>query len=312
MKRLGLLAAVIFGFVICTGCSQVLDDESSPEPEETGLGLSVDFQGNTDVAGFEYAIYECGERSVVAGGIKDLEDLVLPGMIPGFEDMPFDARSRHLFSDFFTVLDAGCYDVEVEPVDKYGAAVEECSPASESNVEVLDGQTTEILLISQCTGPEKGALDVVAALNHPPELSSIKFSKFNRECERVKICASASDPDTDPIRFSWNQVAGPKLMEGISLISEKDDSCDAWYCDYLKEPTPDVYHQGEGRECIEFKLGKAGDYAFSLVVEDLKWDRDTNKMVPFDDSSASLLFPVYAADDPNSTCSPPKKGVYMD
>ena len=268
------------------------------------MALSIDINGETDVVGFAYTIRECGDRPVVAEGVKNLEDLVLPGMIPTFDNAPFDENSRHLFSDFFTVLPAGCYDVEVEPINKQGVASEQCGVASADDVYVKDGKTTEILLVSQCEGPETGALDVVAALNHAPRINAIKFSKFNRECDKIEICATASDPDNDPIYFEWQQLAGPELVKGITVKGQ--EKCKGWYCDYLKYTYPNVY-DGHGTECVKLQLGEAGDYEFEVSVYDLQWDG--RKMVPFEDSSAHLSFPIYGAENPDIKC-PPKKKKY--
>ncbi len=309
MRTIGWLSAVLIGFFVATGCGQILDDDSSPDGEtsETGMSLSVDINAGTDVAGFYYAIRECGDRPIVAEGRKALEDLVLPGMIPKFENEPFDANSRHLFSDFFTVLPAGCYDVAIQPLTDRDTPSEQCDIASAQGVDVLEGATTEILLVSQCKGPEIGALDVVAALNHPPVIRSVKFEKFNHECDKIKICATASDPDNDLIQFNWKKTDGPKLVKGIRVIGEKP--CVGWYCEYLKWKHKIVY-EGKGTECIKLQLGTAGDYEFKVTVRDLGWDG--NKMVPFDNSWDSLSFPVYAAENPDIKCPPKKKYPFGD
>ncbi len=139
---------------------------------------------------------------------------------------------------------------------------------------------------------------MVAALNHPPELEDLKFDKFNHECDKVKICATASDPDGDPLEFEWMQTDGPKLVEEISPVAPKypycEDSCD----DVDDHKTSD----GAITRCIEMTLGEAGVYKFRLGVHDLYWT--DGRLVRFPDSSATMKFPVYAAEKADRKCPP--------
>lgn len=308
MKRIALLSAII-GAVVAIGCAEADDDPAPDEPaDQTGIGLTVDFVGESDVAGFEFTVAECSgtdeldEDKIVRQETKDLEDLMLPGMIPEFENNPFDEGSTHLFADYYTSLPVGCYDVRVQPVTDSGAHSEDCDVASEYGVEVEDGKTTEIVLISQCEGDGIGAVDAVAVLNHPPRIHRLKYEKFNLECDRVKICATASDPDGDPIEFQWQQIGGPDLLEGPSPIGDKSISCSSDDCDF--EDYDDYIRDGHDKikSCIEVRLGVAGDYHFRLDVFDLYWEDD--RLVRFPDSSASFEFPVYAGEAPDIECPP--------
>ena len=238
-KWLGVVACV---GSIATGCSGVADDSAtaeSPEAAETattsGMALTMDILAETDVAGMRYDItrtpcpdgdedYEAWETSVSV----DLEDLLLPGGLDAFEDQPLDENSEHLFADYFTVVPAGCYDVSVTPLDEDGEPSDDCASASAEGVEVEDGETTEILLVSQCDGPERGALDTVAVINHPPTLEALTYnpSKFTTCGDTVEICATATDPDGDPVEFDWDFPAGVTATPGaISSDGETTIQC---------------------------------------------------------------------------------------
>lgn len=310
IHRISVLVAV-FGLAVGVGCADVDDEDPSPDDtDETQLGLTVDFVGDTDVAGFDYTIAECSDQEgiddskIVKQQSKDLEDLSLPGMIPEFDNDPFDEDSTHLFADYYTSLPAGCYDVEVQPITKSGEPSDDCDAALDEGVHVEEGKTTEALLISQCDGADRGGLDVVAALNHPPKIHELKFSKFNHECDRVKICATASDPDGDPVEFEWKQIGGPDLVEEMTPKGDKSISCDSESCQFGEYD--DYIRSGHQKvdSCVEMKLGEAGDYKFKLGVYDLYWEDD--KLVRFPDSSATMTFPVYAASKPDIKC-PPKE-----
>ncbi len=310
MKRCRLIA-LFAALLLFVGCADVDDDEPAPDDgvDETGVELTVDFVGDTDVAGFKFVIRECVKDKPHAGPIasktkKDLEDLYLPGMIPEFENDPFDEHSSHLFADFYTSLKPGCYDVEVIPITKSGQPSNDCDKAEEPKVEVKDGKTTEVLLISQCEGGEKGGLDIVAALNHPPEIKKLKYKKFNHECDKVKVCATAFDPDGDPLEFEWAQIGGPKLASPIKSVDDKKISCPKpcgydEYKDYVKDVRSVT-------SCVEFQLGEVGDYKFKLNVYDLMWI--DGGLERFPDSSTSFKFPVYAMEHPDGVkCLPPEK-----
>ena len=191
------------------GC---VDDPETGTPDRTmGLALSADVLGSTDIAAVRFDVTEVactpGNGDSVTGetwtATTDFEDMFLPGGIPTFEDKPYDADSSHMFADRYFLLPAGCYDVLVTPLDQAGADSSDCASAHQDGVEVVDGETTEILLISQCQGPARGGLDVIATINHPPEIDDLTFnpSKFVATCEGTVVCVTASDPDGDPLEW---------------------------------------------------------------------------------------------------------------
>jgi hypothetical protein len=245
----GALTAIAVSGLL-TGCGVGEEAAINDEPaatqnttSSTGMALRMDILAETDVAGMAYSIerVSCDGEEFEAWSAEaqvDLEDLLLPGGLETFEDQPLDSDSEHLFADYFTVLPAGCYDVEVTPIDENGAASDDCASASAEAVQVEDGETTEILLVSQCEGPERGALDTVAVINHPPTLDAFTYepSKFTTCGEEVQVCATATDPDGDPIEFDWdfpeaiNATPGPLSSDGntstqcATLIADSGDT----------------------------------------------------------------------------------------
>ncbi len=285
MNRIGMVVGVVglIGLIGCVESTEEAGDHQGDKAQGVSMALQVDFIGGSDVAGFHYEIRACGESEILQEGTRDLEGMVLPGMIPEFTGSPFDMESRHVFSDYFTALEPGCYDVRATPVTIDGAVSEDCEMAEEMGVEVVGEETTEVLLISQCEGNPRGALDAVAAINHPPQLEEFGFHKFNRECDHVQVCATASDPDGDPFEFEWEKLEGPQLTSGIS-VDENASQC-----------TGICEAGGQAQtQCIDLQLGVAGDYEFRLEVRDLRWVED--ELVPYEDSKAYLEFPIYAGD----------------
>jgi len=292
------LAVGIASVGLLAGLACVEGDPEGPEELETsGLNLTVDYKGGSDVAGFRYYISKCGKKSEPLKVVeKDLEDLVLPGGIPSFVNKPFDEKSQHLFADYFTVLKAGCYDVRAEPIDKYGDVSKQCRSVEYKGAIVKDGKTTEILLVSQCQGKKVGAIDVVAALNHPPKIKSLEYdpSKF-LSCPdaQVKLCATAYDPDKDPMTFEWEQIKGPDVWKGPKVVYSKQK-------------------KGVRTECVTYKLEDLdADYKFKVTVydqfhskkglitaEEWFYKNGYGKV----ESRASLKFPLYVACDKRDTC----------
>lgn len=289
-----LFPALVMGVSLSAACGFQTGEDPEPTPGDTrgtGLALTVDVQGGTDVAGFRFDVWSCAGAKVSSRDV-DLEDLRLPGMIPAFENAPFAANSSHLFADYFQVLPAGCYDVTVTPLQSEGAPSQACTTASASGVEVSDGTTREVLLISQCEGPERGALDVVAALNHPPVIESLNYtpSKFVYECAPAIICASASDANGDPLDFRWLQESGPVPFGGPSIV---------------KAASPDA--SGLWTECISVVPSQEGDHMFRVEIFDVTYDSKGHKEYISSSSMDQLSFPLYSADNGKTSCKP-KKG----
>ncbi|MCP4504563.1 MAG: hypothetical protein GY822_32045 [Deltaproteobacteria bacterium] len=194
--------ALMFSFA---GCDKNVWQGELERNAGAGLALTFDIFDDTDVAGMEYTIIpvDCMtgmpfDPSTPVVVTEDLEDMLIPGGNGTFENAPFDANSGHLFSDHFFWLDEGCYDVAAQPIDENGEPSSDCASAHQDNVPVFDGQTTGILLISQCRG--EGALDVIVALNHPPAIANVEYDPSKFICEdATKICVTVFEVDNDPI-----------------------------------------------------------------------------------------------------------------
>jgi len=258
-----LCARSLFALTVtaaATGCGTDADVEAGADTPATGTGalaLRTDMNADTGVVGVHYraAPVDCetGETrpGEIVEAITDLSDVRLPGMIPGFENRPLDAGSSHIMADQYLVLPAGCYDVVGTPVDAEGMASETCAPAIEAGVEVVDGTTTEIMLVSQCGGPQVGGLDVILTLNHPPHLVDLTYGpdKFLFECEYLTLCATFHDPDGDPMRIEWSNLghdwaAGP-------------------------EPVSRTFADGTVTECVKVAGSGNGRYDFEVQAFDL-------------------------------------------
>lgn len=257
-SSLSLLSSLpLLALAGCSGAEQPSEGEALGT---TGLQLSADLTGKSDVVAVRFRLTPVDCDSGAPSGepwVSDrpLEAFTIPGGIADLENNPLDADSAHAFADLFADVTAGCYDVEAAPLAEGGAPSRVCLSAWTNGVEVLEGQTTEVLLLNQCQGSDPGGIDALAALNHEPELS-VEFaeSKFGR-CEAPRVlCATATDPDRDPLEFAWQLDAASPPVEGPSLVSRDID--------------PET---GAVTECVQFVPSAAGRYDISLRVYDLVW-----------------------------------------
>lgn len=275
-----------------TGVCGVCDAQADVEGDTSGIVLrsNIDWRDVGDVNHVEYDItrVECYEgesfERLNIAVTEDLAPLDLPGRIPAFEDNPLDSTSAHPFSDHFQTLPPGCYDVIATPLREDGSASGSCERGFADGAVVKEGETTEILLISQCENEQIGALDTLVALNREPSLREVSFfpSKFVTPCETTIVCATAEDPDGDPVEFQWQQLGGAQL-QGWVFLRQRDGNATT--------------------ECVAIDPAPVGDYQLRVQVFDLLRD-DCGDLIRFEDwlidhsypstrSRASLELPLY-------------------
>lgn len=276
------LSLAVLGLLAC--CTDPPGDSALRQ----GLVVHSDMQYVDDVGGFTYSVTEvdCDSGQPVPGGFTDTatigrDALYLPNGIPAFEGKPFDPDSEHIFGDHYFLLPVGCYDVTSQPLQAASnEPSESCYAAHARGVEVTDGLTTEITLISECLGPGRGGLDVVTTLNHPPTLEDLTFepSKFVSTCNGIEICATAIDPDGDPLEFAWKQTAGSKVARGPAVTGTTRNM------------------DGSVTQCIVLQTGAVGDYEMQVTVFDLAYDED-GALARIEDLLAAQGDPAPSRDD---------------
>ncbi|MEZ4298835.1 MAG: hypothetical protein R3B70_28045 [Polyangiaceae bacterium] len=283
---------------ICACTSKEKGGNTETKPGETGLELKIGVADlPEEVAGIQYRIdrVACADGETFEALRRDaqveLQAANLPGGIPGMQNGPLDGSAKHAFADRFEVLPAGCYDVIARPVLSDGTESSECGAARANRVEVLDGMTTEVFLLSQCRGPNIGAIDAVAAFNRPPQIEGLTFtpSKIIEAGGSTTVCVSASDPNGDPMEVEWDQVGA--AAGGGGMLSGQPAAAGG------------ASAGGELTECAEISPEEAGDYLFEVRVYDVLRD-ENNRALRFEQwysehgspnvSNDSLRFPVYA------------------
>jgi hypothetical protein len=135
---------------------------ATPAPKEapgTGALLSVDLTGDTDVVGFHFRVEReaCSAEDRFTPFSLDFTVDLMDGYVPAEVDVVeqrWDSGSRHLAADLFTALEVGCYRFQADPASQIDGEAwtpsGDCASAHATGVQVENGLTTEVLLISQC------------------------------------------------------------------------------------------------------------------------------------------------------------------
>jgi hypothetical protein len=180
--------------------------------------------------------------------------------------------------------------VAAQAVNEQNEPVASCFRAIKREIEVVDGLTTEVLLVLQCDGGDPtGGLDIIGVLNHAPAITDIVFepSKFLLRCEEGQVCVTAKDSDGDPLEFLW--TVEPQPPDGLNTM----------------EPT--VNEDGSVTQCAKAVFDTEGSYAFSVIVFDLVHSPEglitaeawynTQTTDPPLQSRDSLAFPMHVGSD---------------
>jgi hypothetical protein len=294
---LSLSRVVCLGWVLAVfaGCSPTAEVEPA-RSSRTGLSLTAGLDAQSDVTAMRFTLQRmsCAGESIEPFSVsvdRPMEEIRLPGGIPGFEDAPFDGDSEHVFADMFLDVAPGCYHVSTQPLAAGGANSSRCAVATASGIQVNDGTTTELLLINQCQGEGRGAVDVISGLNHPPSLVSLAFthSKFVVQCHVQEVCARVKDPENDPVEFVWTQVSGPPLR------------AEPW----VSRTQPEA--DGSVTQCVGMVAETPGQYGFKVTAYDLLHNPVGGGLMRIEDylaqqgnphpSRTELSFPFYVAED---------------
>lgn len=92
-----------------------------------------------------------------------------------------------------------------------------CSPTS-AVARVVSGETSEVSLVSQCTGADVGVLEATVAFNTAPLLDGMTLDPGDdiTTCESTQVSVTASDADGDALAFAWSATGGRLRSEGAS------------------------------------------------------------------------------------------------
>ncbi len=177
-----------------------------------------------NLAGVNMSLQASGDAAKIELVIKrvscDKEPIQTPYTFVEIIDVSGASDAGHSIHDKFVVLDPGCYDIVLLPLQADGTPSASCAPAGQQGVVVVDGYTTEIGFVEECKGKDKGGLDIYTIFNTPPNIEDGVYTpdKFVAHCDTQKICVTFRDPDGDPIELAWSQVGGVTLQSGPTVV----------------------------------------------------------------------------------------------
>lgn len=259
----------VFGFMIGGGAlvlaggmdTDLANYFGEKEPARVTVAAGAATQGRAE--GMRLELFACGAETPA-------ETVHIPfqggslGEFSSFVDMPVDTGADHEFSAMSWQLGEGCYYVTAQPVGPSKEALSGCSTARTPHTFVDAGQSQRLALISSCDSPEAGGIEVAGDVNHAPTVADVMIDEIGggHTCDTIEVCATARDPDGDPMTMHW-QVNAEK---GRPL--------------HLPAPRR-TERRGRLTECVELTPGK-GQWQFEVSVRDQV--EDGGRFVTFEDA----------------------------
>ncbi len=220
------------GVLFIAACSQ--GTESPPNSSTLSVRAAVTLE-NSDVDTVRYLVtpVDCASGDALDTPEvfeRPVEPGALPGNIAELGDAPLDSNSAHAFADLLEVVPSGCYDIAAQPVDAGGNPSSDCIEAAKAGVEVVAGDTIEVVLISQCASADPGALDAIAVFNRQPVITDVTFGESKFVCgAEGTVCATATDLDLDPLELELELAGGSDCqVNDVSSTVEGDTSEQCW------------------------------------------------------------------------------------
>jgi len=236
--------------LLASGCATATDLDAGERVGSITAAVELGALAH-DVTGVRFDVLAAEspcDGTVLATETRALESEPLPATLAG------DIGAYRPFADALFVLEPGQYRICATPLASESRPSNRCAQA-QMQVRVMEGRTSEVVLVSQCDGTGSGGLDVVVALNDPPRITAVTLdpSKFITVCESLAIGVEAEDPNGDAATYAWTLLAGP---DGAQL-------------------------SGDGASATF--SGPAGDYLVEVSAADTRGN------------SSSLTFPIHVS-----------------
>ncbi|AWV87964.1 hypothetical protein [Bradymonas sediminis] len=156
-------------------------------------------------AAMRFELFECASR----GPIQSVTIPLWADSIRRFRaysDFKLRPEAAHRFGDITWQVTPGCHRVRAQVVDQAGVALGSCEPADTPNSFLESGESQSYVILSECEAPDDHAgVRLQEILNRAPRLDPIEVTPLSSDasCSSTKVCATAHDPDGDPLKLEW-------------------------------------------------------------------------------------------------------------
>jgi len=136
------------------------------------------------------------------------------------------AGDDHSFADLFTTVDAPATCTVTATAGYYDAATDLftaealCATAQET-VSILEGETSEVVMVLQCQGDVNGGGDFVTVINEGPGIEIVELDKFVCVNESRTLTAQVTDPENDGVSCVWT-AEGPGAAVLTPALTDND------------------------------------------------------------------------------------------
>lgn len=258
--------------------------EQAQESEHvTGAKFALTGAGDTTAIQFDILRVSCSGEPITPFSKTEIKQL---------------ADSGDILTDYFVLLEPGCYDVTAQPLTVDGKPSLDCSAGYIDQLVIIDGQTTEKGLQIQCEGERVGAADLWVVLNTPPVITDVSFNpdKFIPYCSDQTVCVEFKDSDGNPVDIEWHQRSGATLAAGPT-------------------PGPITYDAATKTtsQCATLRHSGPGTVGLEVIAFDKRLDSQGN-LIRVEDfyasmglsvqSRDSLTFPSHGTVGGNCPCAP--------
>ncbi|MFT7621155.1 MAG: hypothetical protein ACI9WU_000316 [Myxococcota bacterium] len=226
------VGALLCGGMLFLGCMNAPDANQTTTPwsGEGGLvtintALSIGMASH-DVTQIRFTVVEGFDCNADPKGQETID--LAPEPLPQWMEPDKTIGDNHPFATSVFVLEPGMYTVCAEPLKTDGMPSDECVP-SLAEMEIIEGQATELIMVSQCMGTTSGLGQATLTLNDAPQIADVDVVPgLTTPCEPVTISITAEDANNDPIVYLYQvaeQPPGAKATVvggGSSVIFDTD------------------------------------------------------------------------------------------
>jgi hypothetical protein len=184
-----------------SGCSETPEPRLPPPGMgEVGAALAVPPELQAEVPSVRFEVE--GEDGAIQVAVVPVEP-----DLPGFAGAGLAGQSS---ASWYVTVNPGRYLVRAIPLDPSSRPSTSCGMAT-GFATVSSGKTTELMLVSNCTLPGSGGLDISLRVNQGPFITDLTFLNGTRICasEAAELDLAAVDRDADQLETMWRVIEFP-------------------------------------------------------------------------------------------------------